>query len=201
MQFEINFNLPEAEFRKHIENFISNARKTESVLPLPCHIGDYGIEIAALVLSQVNCTACDARCCRMPIIAEFGIPFLDTEYRVLEERVGAEKLAKIAVKSIGNNKYMPTPCPFLRKNMCSIYDIRPIVCVNYPLDQFGEDNLGEKMVGLDPVCPEARRITKHVYLTFWKLLNKMQEASSQIQELKNGAQQEEILRSSKRTEA
>ena len=199
MQFEIDLALPEAEFRKQIEKLINTARKTETVFPLPCHIECSGIETMALVLSQINCSNCDARCCRTARFAEFGIPLLDTEYRVLEERIGTEKLAKISMKLIGNNRYMPTPCPFLNKNQCSIYDIRPFACINYPIDQSGVDNSGEKMVSLDPLCPEARRITKRAYLTYWKILHKMEEVSSQISEIERGAQQEEILRNLKIT--
>ena len=199
MQFEIDWGLQEAEFRGQIEKLINTARKTEIVFPLPCHIEASGIEIMALVLSQINCSDCDARCCRTSKFAEFGIPLLDTEYQVLVERIGEEKLSKMGMRLIGNNRYMPTPCPFLHKNLCSIYDIRPFACINYPLDQPGVDNGGETMVSLDPSCPEAKRIIKRAYLTFWKLLHKMEEVSSQISEIEKGAEQEEILRNFKRT--
>ena len=62
---------------------------------------------------------------------------------------------------------MPTPCPFLRKNMCSIYDIRPIVCVNYPIDQSGEDNLGNQMVSLDEI--QQQHIQHILNETGWKI--------------------------------
>jgi Fe-S-cluster containining protein len=194
MKFEITLGLQEAEFRRQIEIAINNARKTETVFPLPLHTETSGIEIMALVLSQINCNNCDARCCKTSQFAEFGIPLLDTEYQTLVERVGKEKLEKINMKLIGGNRYMPTPCPFLHKNQCSIYDIRPFVCIVYPLDQSGVDISGEKMVGLDPFCPEARRIIKRAYLTFWKIFHKMEEVSSQINEIEKSAQQEEILR-------
>jgi len=197
-QFEFDIELEEPEFRKQIENIINNARKNESTLPLPITIGDNAIEVTALVLGQINCEKCDARCCRSSVFAEFGIPFLDSEYRTLVERIGEEKLAKIGVKLIGNSRYIPTPCPFLKKNACSIYDIRPIVCVNFPLDSPAKDDHGRKMISLDPLCPEARRIAKRTYLTLWKLYHKAQEAYSQKDELEKGAQSEEKLRSSKR---
>lgn len=200
MQFEVDWGLPEAEFRRQIEKLINTARKNETVFPLPCHIESSGIETMALILGQINCSDCDARCCKTSQFAEFGIPLFDTEYQVLVDRIGKEKLEKIDIKFIGNNRYLPTPCPFLHNNQCSIYDIRPFACIIYPIDQSGVDNSGEKMVSLDPLCPEARRITKRTYLTFWKLLHKKVEVSSQISEIKKGAQQEEILRNLKRTE-
>ena len=200
MQFEMNLKLPEAEFRKQIDNLINNARKAETVLPLPCHIDGAPMEIAALILSQIDCSDCDARCCRSPKYAEFGIPFLSTEYLALVDRIGVEKLAKIDIKLIGNSRYMPTPCPFLHKKTCSIYDIRPVVCVLYPFDPSAVDGQGDIMVSLDPLCPEARRIAKRAYSMLWKLYNKMQEAYAQRDELKKGSQQEQILRFVKRTQ-
>jgi Fe-S-cluster containining protein len=201
MQIEINMDVPEAEFRKQVDNIINNARKNETVLPFPCHVGDKGIEIMALILSQIDCTGCDALCCKTLKIAEFGIPFLKTELEVLAKRIGDEKLAKMGIKTIEKNKYMPIPCPLLHKNTCSIYDIRPFVCIEYPISQTGEDNFGEKVVSLASSCPEARRITKRAYLTLWKLRNKMQEVVSQVDDVIEGARQEEILRSLKKTMA
>lgn len=198
MQFEIDFGLPEVEFRRQIETLIRNARKSEIVLPLPCHITGHGIELMALVLSQVNCDGCDAPCCRSPKFAEFGIPLLGTEYQALVERVGKDKLTKMGVKLVGKSWYIPTPCPFLRKKLCSIYNIRPIACVNYPVDRSALDEEGFKMVGLDSLCPEARRIAKRVYMTYWKLQQKESEVLAQVSDLEEGARQEEMLRTLKR---
>lgn len=197
--FEIDFGLPEAEFRRQIEKLINNARKNDTAFPLPCHIESPGIEIMALILCQINCSGCDSRCCKTPQFAEFGIPLLDTEYQVLVDRIGKEKLEEIDIKFIGNNRYLPTPCPFLHKNQCLIYDIRPVVCINYPFEYSGVDSTGKNLVSIDPFCPEARRITKRVYSTFRKLLHKMGEVSSQMSEIEKGSEREEILRNLKRT--
>ncbi|MFC1988499.1 YkgJ family cysteine cluster protein [Chloroflexota bacterium] len=197
MKFKFDMELGETEFRKQVENIINDARKNESALPLPIHVKDNFMEIAALVLGQINCEKCDARCCRSSTFAEFGIPFLSKEYENLVERVSEEKLVKIGVKLVGNSRYIPTPCPFLKKNTCLIYDIRPVVCVNYPLDSAAEDNQGEKVMSLNPLCPEARRIARRTYLTFWKLFHKSKEAYSQMDELEKGAQNEQRLRNLK----
>lgn len=201
MQVEINLNVPEAEFRKQVDDIINNARKNETTLPFPCHLGEKGIEIMALILSQIDCTGCDARCCKTMKIAEFGIPFLKTELEVLAKRVGEEKLAKMGVKSTEKNAYLPIPCPLLVKNTCSIYDIRPFICIEFPIIQTGEDNFGEKVIGLAGSCPEARRITKRIYLNLWKLQNKMREVISQMDDVMEGARQEEIMKSLKKKEA
>jgi Fe-S-cluster containining protein len=198
MQFAINWDLPEAEFRRQIETLIRNARKSKIVIPLPCHIGDFGLELMALVLSQVNCDGCDAPCCHSPEYAEFGIPLLGTEYQALVERIGMDEVTKIGIKLVDNTGYIPTPCPFLRKKLCSIYDIRPIACVNYPVDRSAVDSEGSKIVSLDSLCPEARRIAKRIYMTYWTLINKRQEVLSQVSDLKAGARREETLRTMKR---
>ena len=198
MQFAINWELPEVEFRHQIETLIRNARKSKIVIPLPCHINDPGLKLMALVLSQVNCDGCDAPCCRSPEFAEFGIPLLGTEYQALVKRIGMDKLTKMGIKLAGNTGYIPTPCPFLHKNLCSIYDIRPFACVNYPIDQSAVDDEGLKIVSLDSYCPEARRIAKRIYITYWKLLHKIPEVTAQKSDLEEGARQEEMLRTSKR---
>ncbi len=200
MQFEINWELPEAEFRHQIETLIRDARKSGMVIPLPCHITGSGLELMALVLSQVNCDNCDAPCCRLQKFAEFGIPFLATEYQALVERMGEDKLTKMGIKLSGNTGYIPTPCPFLHKNLCSIYDIRPLVCIQYPVESAAvDDTVGLEMLSLDPYCPEARRIAKRVYMTLWRLVQKAPEVTSQASDLEKGARMEEMLRELKRT--
>jgi Fe-S-cluster containining protein len=198
MKFAIDWELLEAEFRNQIEALIRSARKSEIVIPLPCHITGDGLELAALVLSQVNCDGCDAPCCRSPKFAEFGIPLLGTEYQALVERMGKEKLIKMGVKLSGKTGYMPTPCPFLRKNACSIYDIRPFSCVFYPIDRSAVDEEGFGIVALDSQCPEARRIAKRVYMTYRKLRQKGPEVIAQASDLDEGASREEMLRTLKR---
>ena len=161
-------------------------------MPLPCHIPGTLIEIEALILSQIECKNCDALCCRSPKYAEFGIPFLSSEYQALVDRVGEERLSKLDIKTIGTSRYMPSPCPFLAKGRCSIYDIRPMACIKYPLGPSGLNE--DKTVGLDPLCPEARRVTKRVYLNFHALLNKMQQVYAHRDELAEGIQKERMLR-------
>jgi Fe-S-cluster containining protein len=201
MQFSINWDLPEVEFRHLVEGLILDARKNSTVIPLPCRINNNGLELQTLLLSQVNCDGCDARCCRSPDFAEFGVPFMDTEYQALVKRIGADKLNNMAIKSVGRTRYIPTPCPFLHKKQCSIYDIRPFICVIYPLDYSAIDDEGSKMMSLDSFCPEARRIAKRIYMTHWKLLKKEPEVMSQMSAVLESARQEDILRATKRVMA
>jgi hypothetical protein len=135
MMVNIDLNLPLEEFRKQIQHVADDARKKEILLALPCGANSSFIERTALILGQINCDNCNARCCRSVKFAEFGIPFSSSEYKSLEQRVGVEKLPSLNFKLIGKSRYMPTPCAFLHKNRCSIYDIRPLACVLYPIEQ------------------------------------------------------------------
>jgi Fe-S-cluster containining protein len=195
MQFSLNFDLPEKEFREQIEEALQTARSTETVLPLPCHIPGTQLEIEALILSQIDCKNCEALCCRSLKYAEFGIPFLSAEYQALVDRVGIERLSKIDIKTVGACKYMPTPCPFLEKGRCSIYDIRPMACIKYPLGPSGLNE--DKTVGLDPLCPEARRITKRVYSAFQPLYNKTRQMQASRDELAEAIRREQMMRINK----
>ena len=126
---------------------------------------------------------------------------MGTEYQALVERIGVDRLTKMGIKLAGNTGYIPTPCPFLHKHVCSIYDIRPFVCITYPLDQSAVDNEDLQMVSLDSFCPEARRIAKRIYMTYWKLYHKMREVMPQKSDLEEGTRQEEMLRTFKRMKA
>jgi len=194
MQYSIDFNLSEVDFRKRIETIIKDCRTAELSLTLPCH--GVPIEILALVLGQLDCrNKCQALCCKSPKFAPNGIPLLEIEYDMLKQRFGQDNLDKIKLKLIGNHKYLPTPCPFLKKDNCTIYDIRPVVCVNYPFDPGTQVEDG--LVHLDSFCPECRRIVKATFLSLWKLNKLYKSMGPQITEIKDGAKQELELKSIK----
>jgi Fe-S-cluster containining protein len=188
-RFEINFNLAEKDFRLQIEEMIKNARMNETVLSLPSSKAD-PLEYTALFLSQINCTNCESLCCKSKSYAKYGIPFANSEYQSLENRVGKERLEKLGIKTIGKTKFAKVPCPFLHKKQCTIYDIRPHVCMQYPIDVNSVDSNGIRMFSVDPFCPEARRIVKQVWMIYWKLFNKLKEMSTQINDIKETAAQE-----------
>jgi Fe-S-cluster containining protein len=183
MYTTINMDLSEKDFRLQIEELIKNSRKNELAIPLPsaeCNQTEY----IALFLSQIKCTNCEALCCRSTVYAKFGIPFIPTEYQILENRIGKEKLEKLNIKTIGKSKYFPVPCPFLRKKQCTIYDIRPQVCIQYPYSPNVFDNEGQTSIAVDSFCPEARRIAKQTWMTLWKLINKLKELAPQLNDIK-----------------
>jgi Fe-S-cluster containining protein len=147
----------------------------------------------ALVLSQFDCRKnCQALCCKSSKYAPNGIPLLENEYEKIKERFGQERMDKIEMKFIKQHRYLPTPCPFLKKDICTIYDLRPVVCVNYPYDPSNQRDTD--MVHLDSFCPESRRIVKATFLSLWKLVNNYKKMSSQIPEINDGAKMEQNLK-------
>lgn len=196
MRTAINMDLSEKDFRLQIAEFIKNSRKNEMVLPLPSAECS-PLEYLALLLSQIKCTNCEALCCKSTVYAKFGIPFLPTEYHILETRIGKEKLEKLNIKTIGKSKYFPVPCPFLHKNQCTIYDIRPHVCIQYPYAPNVSDNKGRSSIAVDSFCPEARRIVKQTWMTLWKLNNKLKEIVPQLNDIEETALSELKLEDTK----
>jgi Fe-S-cluster containining protein len=82
------------------------------------------------IFSKIDCTNC-ANCCKTlsPQIDQTDIERI-ASFLGISEAEFIEKYLKI----IGENNYEMNslPCPFLEENKCTIYDIRPTVCREYP---------------------------------------------------------------------
>lgn len=87
-------------------------------------------EVAREVESQIDCTTC-ANCCRtMQVVVDdedirriahsLSLPVPELERRYVTK---AEDGAKVMARA---------PCPFLEDNKCSIYDVRPRACRDFP---------------------------------------------------------------------
>jgi Fe-S-cluster containining protein len=83
------------------------------------------------VFSIIDCKQC-ANCCRsMHIrITEADIPRISKHLGIKE----SEFIATYLKRDEDNEYYIKTspPCPFLKGNLCSIYDVRPEKCRGYP---------------------------------------------------------------------
>lgn len=176
MKYVIDWTLDRSSFRRLIDGLIETAVKEGKVIPLPLEIrpGSTFINLAVTILSQVDCSGCDARCCRAN---QDGTPISITlaSYRVLERKLGKSRLRNSGVKVAGQQCYFPIPCPFLYENRCTIYPHRPFVCIFYPLSDPGEDSSGGPLLSLESRCPEARRIARQVYMCAWELRGKLNE--------------------------
>ncbi len=90
-------------------------------------------ETTRRVWAGIDCTAC-ANCCR-----EMHPSFSEEEVDRLARRLGMERQQFIEAylertKEAGENLWQTrgTPCPFLKDNLCSVYEDRPADCSGYP---------------------------------------------------------------------
>lgn len=80
---------------------------------------------------QMDCTAC-AACCRDNLI-----PMNDDEIARLAARIGLDREVFEKRYLVRDDlDHLPAidaqPCPFLRDNLCSVYEDRPEACKGYP---------------------------------------------------------------------
>lgn len=167
LQFEIDWTLDQAQFRTRIRKMVKLSTDGGKVLPLPFFPddGNSAIELLTAILAQVNCDRCNAPCCKFNPQGD-DLSLLPSEYQKLKAKYGDEHL-----RAQGEQYFIKMPCGFLRSdNLCSIYPDRPLVCVLYPLNPGGgEVRTGRTAISLESRCPEARRLTKVIYMMSWRI--------------------------------
>lgn len=159
----IDWWVPLDEFTANVEHLIKRAIVEDSVLCLPISVvpGKTWLDLMTLVVSSVDCNACDALCCgKNPHDIPFDLPPI--EYKRLSRKYGTRYFYLIE----GDRYALRMPCLFLSDKGCSIYKDRPAMCVLYPLQTGATDKEG-KTLCLSAACPEACRITRQVYITAW----------------------------------
>jgi len=163
LQWVIDWWLPREEVQHRVDDVIQQATESGKVLCLPMqtYSGQVFHDILALLLAQVHCGACDAPCCRQNPDDKPSY-LMPPEYHRLSKKYGSEHFL---VDKEG--AFLPMPCPFLENNRCTIYEDRPLVCVLYPFQPGAFDDGGNKMIALASNCPEARQITRQVYMSSW----------------------------------
>lgn len=99
----------------------------------PDEIDNRVFETARRVWAGIDCTTC-ANCCR-----EVHPTFSEDEVERVARRVGMARAQFIETylqptEAHGDNRWQTrsTPCPFLKDNLCSIYEDRPNDCSAYP---------------------------------------------------------------------
>jgi uncharacterized protein len=90
-------------------------------------------ETTRRVWAGIDCTTC-ANCCR-----EMRPTFSEEEVNRVARRLGMERqqfIERYLERSKANSENpwqtRATPCPFLKDNLCSIYEDRPAECSGYP---------------------------------------------------------------------
>ena len=87
-------------------------------------------ETADDVMEEIDCTAC-GHCCRtlQIVVDDFDIGRLATRLNVKPEELKRKHVGRTEDGELVFNRQ---PCPFLDGNLCSIYEVRPAVCADYP---------------------------------------------------------------------
>jgi Fe-S-cluster containining protein len=163
----INWLAPRQEFQQSILDMVETCRKNDSVIsvPIEMHPGSEFLNDLSLILSMIECSACDALCCRTNHGTQ-GIPLTDKEAAWLEKDFSIQSTC-IAV----GFKQMDVPCKLLNRNRCAIYQSRPQVCCVYPFQPGGRDAAGQELFALDSQCPSARTVAVKIYLRKYEILN------------------------------
>jgi Fe-S-cluster containining protein len=88
-------------------------------------------ETTTAVWQHIDCQTC-ANCCRerQPVFSRAEAERIAAHLGLTLEEVRARYLQSDA--EMGKYITNTLPCPFLDGTLCSIYDVRPAVCVNYP---------------------------------------------------------------------
>ncbi len=85
--------------------------------------------IYADVIKQIDCTQC-ANCCKRmrPVVTKDDIRSLSTHLHLPKDTFISQYL------EIREDEYLiaKKPCPFLKDNLCSMYEVRPEDCHSYP---------------------------------------------------------------------
>jgi len=165
MQYVIDWTLNLEAFKKQVRDLIHQARKGGKVLALPFQVypGHPFFDMLVSLLSHVECEGCDAPCCKSNP-EDMPLRLLPPEFNKLASKYGEKNFIPD-----GDSGILPMPCPFLKHNRCTIYPDRPLVCVLYPFQPGATDGANNMMMALAASCPEARRITRAVYLMSWRI--------------------------------
>jgi hypothetical protein len=121
----------------------------------PDQIDRYVFETTRRVWAGIDCTAC-ANCCR-----EVKPSLSEDEVKRLAQRLGMEReqfieryLERTEVNSEKPWQTRTKPCPFLKDNLCSVYEGRPAECSGYPyLSEPGFIGRTIAMLERIPTCP------------------------------------------------
>jgi Fe-S-cluster containining protein len=174
--FSIDWELGKDDFQASIRDMMKECITGRKVLSLPIELipGMSFLTQIALLTCQVNCADC-CKCC------EVGegrlIDIIPLEYQYLANKYGTHNFIMD-----GMDHAIPYPCPFLKSHRCSIYGDRPFVCAMFPFQPGGTagENMEIKTVAISSQCPEARRITRAVYMNLWRLRRQLARAVGEL---------------------
>lgn len=118
----------------------------------PKELDNLALKTHESVFAEHNCMKC-ANCCKVgtPTFKESDVKRLAL-FLGLKPAEFKEKYTKI--DDVNDRVLKKTPCVFLKRNMCSVYEARPSDCRNYPhTDKKGFHNNLEVTLGNTKICP------------------------------------------------
>lgn len=112
------------------------------------------IELSQTVSKEIDCKQC-ANCCKSLVVAP---NYPDTAKLATAVSLETNEFKKKYMKRDheGDMCFKQKPCPFLKNNLCSVYESRPTTCRTYPHLEKGNfiSRLGNVLSNLK-VCPIA----------------------------------------------
>lgn len=109
-------------------------------------------KIGRVVASNIDCTKCGNCCKALTIVPK------SSDIRRLSEGLDLDpyqfKLKYLKKDHEGDLVFKQRPCPFLKNNMCSVYEHRPDTCRSYPhLEKQHMAGRGWYILNNTRVCP------------------------------------------------
>lgn len=112
------------------------------------------IELSQTVSKEIDCTKC-ANCCKSLVVAP-NYPDISKLAEAVNLETNEFKKKYMKRDHEGDMCFKQKPCPFLKNNLCSVYESRPTTCRTYPHLEKGNfiSRLGNVLSNLK-VCPIA----------------------------------------------
>ncbi len=141
--------------KKTAQNYEGNQKFSEFLKTQnPEDVDQLVIQISKSTASQIDCTKC-ANCCKsLTVAANYQDTAKLAEATSLQINEFKSKYMKRDFE--GDMVFKQRPCPFLKSNLCSVYESRPSTCRTYPHLEKGQfiARLGNVLSNLG-VCPIA----------------------------------------------
>lgn len=125
----MNIRLFEHKAKEHQESFVKFLNKLDHVIP--DNLDNIVRKLDEKVWQKVDCTSC-ANCCKTmtPIYLPEDITRIAAHLNLSEKDFFDTYLEVEAETNSVIHKALP--CVFLKDNLCSIYEVRPIDCKEFP---------------------------------------------------------------------
>lgn len=128
----------------------------------PVKITEEVQELDTKVFKNYDCTTC-ANCCKTisPIFKNKDIDRLASHFKL---KPGAFTEKYLKMDQDGDYVLLSSPCPFLKdNNYCSVYDVRPAACKNYPhTGSLPVTKSWDLLVKNSAVCPAVNEIVNEL---------------------------------------